>query len=103
MRLEALRDAPACVFWGVPGCWALIQAAHRSSPHPSNIYLVLWRQVATLIVLLFGVGGAAGVIGGGALGQWLYKRKKVRRCWLGSAREQEDGGATPPMVSFCPW
>jgi hypothetical protein len=27
------------------------------------------QQIATLVVLLFGLGGAAGVIGGGAAGQ----------------------------------
>jgi hypothetical protein len=31
-------------------------------------------QVAGMIVLVFGVGGALGIIGGGAFGQWLYNR-----------------------------
>ncbi|GFH07542.1 MFS domain-containing protein, partial [Haematococcus lacustris] len=33
-------------------------------------------KVATLIVLMFGLGGGLGVICGGALGQWLYNRRK---------------------------
>ena len=31
-------------------------------------------QAATLMLLLFGLGGGAGVVGGGALGQVLYNR-----------------------------
>lgn len=33
-------------------------------------------QAATLIILLFGLGGGAGVLAGGAAGQWLYNRRK---------------------------
>lgn len=33
-------------------------------------------NMATLILSAFGLGGAAGVIGGGLVGQWLYNRRK---------------------------
>lgn len=33
-----------------------------------------------MIVLLYGLGGAVGVIGGGWLGQRLYLQRKVRHC-----------------------
>eukprot|EP00798_Chlamydomonas_sp_ICE-L_P021214 gene21214-28123_t len=38
--------------------------------------------MATLVIMLFGIGGAIGVIGGGYLGQWLYNRKKEWMAWL---------------------
>jgi predicted MFS family arabinose efflux permease len=33
-------------------------------------------QLATLLLLMYGLGSAAGVVGGGLLGQWLYNRRK---------------------------
>ena len=38
--------------------------------------------LATTIVLLFGVGGAGGVVLGGVLGQWLYNRHKEHMALL---------------------
>lgn len=40
------------------------------SPHTS--YML---QISTTIISVFGIGGGLGVVGGGALSQWLYNRK----------------------------
>lgn len=87
-------------------CWPLARTAHTQaslSPSliipPAKLYthlictlathtrthtqgMACWfcsSQIATLIITIFGIGGAIGVIGGGALGQWLYNRRKE---WL---------------------
>lgn len=37
--------------------------------------LTLSLQIATLVITVFGIGAAFGVLGGGFLGQWLYNKR----------------------------
>ena len=41
-------------------------------------------QMATVVVLLFGLAGGAGVIAGGSLGQYIYNRcgKREGKCFV---------------------
>ncbi len=65
---------------------ARARQAAAATPLPTPCCL----QVATLLIVLFGLGGGIGVVGGGALGQWLYNRRKeylplLSACCLGHA------------------
>lgn len=48
----------------------LRNAAFLAVPRPA--------QASTLIMLFFGAGNAVGILGGGAVGQWLFNWRKVR-------------------------
>ncbi len=62
---------------GLPGClpWGIILIYLNdflAIPTGRNLGV----HTATAVVLTNGIGGAVGVLGGGALGQWLYNRDK---------------------------
>eukprot|EP00798_Chlamydomonas_sp_ICE-L_P009776 gene9778-7658_t len=60
---------------GLPGSlpWGMVMVYFNDYLSANKGFSI---PIATLIITLFGIGGAIGVIGGGYLGQWLYNRKK---------------------------
>ena len=71
-------------------CIGLDQKLTRLRPYDGRTLNTLLRflhsgpmQAGTLVLLMFGAGGAGGVVLGGALGQWLYNKRKVRGGWPG--------------------
>jgi MFS family permease len=66
---------------GIPGClpWGMVYTFlndYFSNDRGMSV------AAATLALTTFGIGGFAGMISGGLLGQWLYNRKKSWQCFL---------------------
>ncbi|KAG2447464.1 hypothetical protein HYH02_007785 [Chlamydomonas schloesseri] len=66
---------------GLPGSlpWGMVLTYFNDFMSQQKGFTV---QAATLVLLLFGAGGAVGVILGGALGQWLYNKQKEYQALL---------------------
>lgn len=56
---------------GLPGClpWGVMQTYINDYLHLNKGFSV---EMATVVILMFGLGGGAGVLAGGAAGQLLY-------------------------------
>ncbi|KAF6255108.1 major facilitator superfamily domain-containing protein [Scenedesmus sp. NREL 46B-D3] len=71
-----LQGLPGCLPWGgLPGClpWGVMQTYINDYLHLNKGYSV---EKATVVILLFGLGGGVGVLAGGAAGQLLYNWRK---------------------------
>ncbi|KAG2490341.1 hypothetical protein HYH03_011288 [Edaphochlamys debaryana] len=66
---------------GLPGSlpWGMVLTYFNDFLHQQKGFTV---QASTLVLLLFGAGGAAGVVAGGAGGQWLYNKRKEYQALL---------------------
>eukprot|EP00879_Flechtneria_rotunda_P006260 GHRR01006579.1.p1 GENE.GHRR01006579.1~~GHRR01006579.1.p1 ORF type:complete len:583 (+),score=156.80 GHRR01006579.1:972-2720(+) len=77
-KLRLLLAIPSnwlIILQGLPGClpWGVMQTYITDYLHINKGYTV---ELATVVLLLFGVGCAVGVIAGGAAGQLLYNWRK---------------------------
>lgn len=56
---------------GLPGClpWGVMQTYINDYLHLNKGLSI---ELATVVILLFGIGGGVGVVAGGAAGQLLY-------------------------------
>ncbi|KAG2422826.1 hypothetical protein HXX76_015768 [Chlamydomonas incerta] len=83
-KLRILLRCPSnalVIAQGLPGSlpWGMVLTYFNDFMSQQKGFTV---QAATLVLLLFGAGGAVGVILGGALGQWLYNKRKEYQALL---------------------
>ncbi|EFJ46143.1 hypothetical protein VOLCADRAFT_93591 [Volvox carteri f. nagariensis] len=80
---EGLGAYEGSISWskGLPGSlpWGMVLTYFNDFLAQQKGFTV---QAATAVILFFGAGGALGVIGGGAGGQWLYNKRKEYQALL---------------------